>query len=65
MWLFLFIGISFGFRDDESTTAELNEFLYSRIMDRLKSNHLIQIWYVDIRGGKILLVMLCFQASLV
>ena len=27
-------------RDDESATAELNELLYSRIMDRLKSNHL-------------------------
>ena len=43
VWLFLFIGISFGlinYRDDESTTAELNELLYSRIMDHLKSNHL-------------------------
>ena len=67
VWLFLFIGISLGLINyrDESTTAELNELLYSRIMDHLKSNHLIQIWYVDIREGEILLVMLCFQASLV
>ena len=37
VWLFLFIGISFGLINyrDESTTAELNELLYSRIMDRL------------------------------
>ena len=35
VWLFLFSFGLINYRDDESTTAELNELLYSRIMDRL------------------------------